>query len=66
MHRVMGRVPVHRAWTVKKRTELLGKEDREIRGFEVVKEKVMCALLGPDSAWTTDIVLLCVDQFQRL
>lgn len=59
----MGRSSVLWTWTVKQRTGSLDKEDREMGGFEVVNEKVMCASLMSCSAWTTAIVLLSVDDF---
>lgn len=51
MQRVMGRVLVHWAWMVKERTGSLGEEEREMRGFEVVRDSVRCDKLLLDSAW---------------
>jgi len=53
----MGRAPVRWACTVKERTGSLGKEEREMRGVEVVREIVRSDRLEPDPAWAKAIVL---------
>ena len=61
MQRVMGPGPVRWAWTVMDKTGSLGKEDREMRGVEVVRESARRDGVLPDSAWATAIVLSCFD-----
>lgn len=64
VQRVIGRASVRWALTVKERTGSLDKAEREMRGFEVVKETVRCEPLLPDSvfAWATAIVVSYLDQ----
>ncbi len=64
MQSEMGRAPVRWACTVKERTGSLGKEEREMRGVEVVREIVRSDRWELGSAWANAIVLPVFKRFQ--
>lgn len=66
MQRVMSPASVRLAWTIIEGTASLGKEDREMRGFEVVRETVKWAEILPDSAWAIALVPPYFNQFWQM